>query len=189
MVNGIVKILNSKQQHPFIMSKSVNDIGKLMNNKLPTEKEVYKFISVSGGFSSVSFIKYVADHENINELTASTLRVGDKQFDYLKKIKKIGKLNNARFFIGSVMKCDAKSREGKYGCFNDFNNYCKENNWKTVYINNHSKILLMKTDDNFYVLETSSNLNENPKIEQYSFENSKALYDFYYDFFTLLEKR
>ena len=35
----------------------------------------------------------------------------------------------------------------------------------------------MKNDDfliaNFYVVETSSNLNENPKIEQYSFENDE----------------
>ena len=46
----------------------------------------------------------------------------------------------------------------------------------------------MRTKENYYVLETSSNLNENPKIEQYSFENSKELYDFYYDFFDKLEE-
>ena len=45
--------------------------------------------------------------------------------------------------------------------------------------NNHSKIILAKTKHNFYVIETSSNLNENPKIEQFNFENSKRLYEFY----------
>ena len=45
----------------------------------------------------------------------------------------------------------------------------------------------MKNDDflieNFYVVETSSNLNENPKIEQYSFENDEELFLFYENFF------
>lgn len=47
----------------------------------------------------------------------------------------------------------------------------------------------MRTSENYYVLETSSNLNENPKIEQYSFENNKELYLFYYEFFEKLKGR
>lgn len=186
MVNGIVKVLNSKRVYPFVMSKSVNDLNNLMGGNLPDNKSIYKFISVSGGFSSVSFIKYVADREPILELTASTLRVGEKQFNYISSLQKSKKLFSARFFVGSIMKDGAS--KNKYDYFKRFEQICDQNGWKRIVINNHSKILLMRTERNFYVLETSSNLNENPKIEQYSFENSKDLYDFYYNFFDILEE-
>lgn len=44
----------------------------------------------------------------------------------------------------------------------------------------------MKTKNNYYVVETSSNLNENPQIEQFTFENDKDLYEFYYDIFKVI---
>lgn len=188
MVNGIVKVLSSKNKYPFIMSKSVNDLKILMSDKLPSTDEIFKFISVSGGFASVSFIKYVADREIIEELTASTLRIGEKQFNYLKALATNRRLKSARFFIGSKGIMQA-NRSGKYDYFSHFIDCCSKNNWKYYCVNNHSKIILMRTAQNYYVLETSSNLNENPQIEQYSFENSKQLYDFYYGFFNLLDKR
>nr|DAI82559.1 MAG TPA: hypothetical protein [Caudoviricetes sp.] len=46
----------------------------------------------------------------------------------------------------------------------------------------------MKTEKNFYVVETSSNLNENPKMEQFSFENDKSLFDWYKKLFIELIK-
>lgn len=187
MINGILKVLKSKQCYPFVMSKSVSDLNKLTMSKLPVD-DVYKFISVSGGFSSVSFIKLVAEKEKILELTASTLRIGEKQFNYLSDLNKKGKLDKATFFIGSIMKSDKNHNKGKYDYYTKFVNVCEENKWKTIVVNNHSKIILMRTDKNYYVLETSSNLNENPKIEQFSFENNKELYDFYYKFFEMVKE-
>ena len=46
----------------------------------------------------------------------------------------------------------------------------------------------METKKNYYVVETSSNLNENPKIEQFSFENDKELFLWYEEFFKELMK-
>lgn len=50
---------------------------------------------------------------------------------------------------------------------------------KVVVKNNHSKILLFDTENGKYVLETSSNLNECPNIEQFSFQKSDELYRLY----------
>ena len=46
--------------------------------------------------------------------------------------------------------------------------------------------MLFDTDNGKYVLETSSNLNENPKIEQFSFEQNSELFDFYKKLFELM---
>jgi hypothetical protein len=81
-----------------------------------------------------------------------------------------------------------KKKLNDYNYFDKIAQTCELNGWDVYVINNHSKIILMKTESNYYVLETSSNLNENPKIEQYSFENNKELYDFYYAFFEILKQ-
>lgn len=47
----------------------------------------------------------------------------------------------------------------------------------------------MKTkNENYYVIETSSNLNENPKLEQFSWENDKELFEWYEKLFIELCK-
>ena len=185
-MDGIVKRLKSKQRRTFLLNHSAREIVKLIG-ALPDTETVYKLISFSGGFASISFVKAVADFEVIEELTASTLRIGEKQFEYLSKLNQNGGLKSARFFVGSLMETDEKKNE-KYNYYGKFNAVCDQNGWKRITVNNHSKIILMRTKENYYVLETSSNLNENPKIEQYSFENSKELYDFYYGFFDALEE-
>ena len=49
--------------------------------------------------------------------------------------------------------------------------------WK--YAKNHSKVILLDTDNGKYAVETSSNLNENPKIEQFCITCGKEVYEFY----------
>jgi hypothetical protein len=56
---------------------------------------------------------------------------------------------------------------------------CERNGWRYASLKNHSKVILARTAENWFVIETSSNLNENPKIEQFSSENDAALFEFY----------
>ena len=60
--------------------------------------------------------------------------------------------------------------------------FAKKNNWLIMVKNNHSKILLFDTESGKFVLETSSNLNENPKMEQFSFYKDEEMYNFYKGF-------
>lgn len=81
------------------------------------------------------------------------------------------------------------SYNGKtYRYFDFICEICKKHNWELRCYDNHSKIVLMRTAWNWYVLETSSNLNNNPKMEQFSFENDKVLYEFYFNLFKELLK-
>ena len=186
-VDGIVRRLNRKSRRVFNVVKSSNDVLEILGGNLPDKDSVYKIISLTGGIASVSFIRAVAKEETINCLTASTLRIVRKQFSYLKKMSDDGILKHACFFIGSIMKrVDTKTE--KYDYYTEFVDYCRKCGWENYVMNNHSKIILMKTPQNYYVLETSSNLNENPQIEQFSFENSKELYDFYAGFFEACKK-
>lgn len=147
------------------------------------DKEVYKFVS-EGGFSSISFVKYIADRTVIRNLYASSFRIGRNELMIIDALHAAGRIHCCCFAVGTLMQNDSK-RMKKYHYYDDFVSVCKKNGWKYATINNHSKILLFDTDSGKYILETSSNLNENPKIEQFSFEKDEELFGFYKSLFEM----
>lgn len=171
----------SKKRQMFKIGKSIKILSELMPS-LPGTDESYRAVSYQGGFASITFITVVALKEPIKELTVSTLRVGEKQFRILQRLHNQEKLGKVNFVIGSIM----RENKNKYDYYTMFKNGCEHSNWNYAVVNNHSKLILMRTEENYYVLETSSNLNENPKIEQFTFENDKDLYYFYYNLLTEL---
>ena len=177
---GVYQKLSTKKRHCFVLEKSVDCLEILLKKELINSQNCLKIISYSGGYSSISFIKVVAEREPIEELICSTLRVGEKQLGVLDDLEFQGKIKNAKFVIGGIMKSDSG---GKYDYYSAFQRVCQKNGWEYCISNNHSKIILMRTEKHHYVLETSSNLNENPKIEQFSFEDSEELFCFYRSFF------
>ena len=85
-----------------------NELGVL------TKDEVYKVMGLAGGISSLSFVKWVANNEVIEELTASTLRIGEKHFKYLAQLAQSGQMKKAKFFVTTMMAdIDAKQNVQK----------------------------------------------------------------------------
>lgn len=177
-VCALVEKAKSKKKICQNIKNETKQLEYLINN---FDKDVvYKFISVKGGFSSINFIDYISKNETIEDLFVCSLAVGKKHIQFLDKLKSEAKLKNASFIIGVIF--EKRGLDKKYDYFNEFIKICKKNNWQYISTNNHAKLILMRTEQNYYVLETSGNLNENPKIEQFSFEESKELYNFYYEF-------
>lgn len=163
----------------YNIARSVFELEKEMEN-LP-DNEVFKFIS-DGHFSSISFVKYIAKRTVINEMYVSSFRIGKKELKIIDALFKSGKIKMCHFAVGTLMANDSTSVK-KYHYYDNFKGICEKNGWEYITVNNHSKILLFDTEIGKFVLETSSNLNENPKIEQFSFEKDAELYDFYRSIF------
>jgi len=172
--NRLIRVPKKRQR--FHIVRECREIEALIDI-LPGDDEVHKFIS-GGGFSSVGFVRFVALRTHVRTLTVTTLRVGAQQLAVLDVLRQQGRLGHARFVIGSVMRHNTHG--GKtYRYWERFVEVCEKNGWEYVVQSNHSKLLLFDTDAGKYVLETSSNLNENPSVEQFSFERSYELHDFY----------
>lgn len=165
-----------KKRYKLSPVREQNSIKKLIKN-LPTDNEVIKITS-QGGFSSIGFIAFIAQKTVINDFIVSSLRIGRKHLQYLDALHKQGRLGNATFVVGGLMK-DSGKTVSHYKYYEDLEGVCQKNHWNCIVKNNHSKILLFDADDGKYVIETSSNLNENPKMEQFSFEKSDELFFFY----------
>lgn len=172
-------VIRKNKRRKFNIIRSEMELASLID-RLPWSDEIFTFAS-KGGFSSISFVRFVADRAKIGQLTATTLRVGKKELATIDHLHKHGKIDKCTFVVGSIMKKDSEIGKS-YKYYDNLNLVCKNNDWDLIVANNHSKILLFDTDLGKYVLETSSNLNENPKYEQFSFCRDTDLYQFYYDF-------
>lgn len=187
---GLVEKMLSKERHFFNINNEIKQLSQIVK-KPPNSYEVYKMLSVGGGFSSIGVIRFVTLFEDIEEMYVSTFRIGKKQFRELCDMNNREVLGKCTFITSlTQQKTDeiANYNGEKYNYYDYIKNECKNRNWKLITVDNHSKLILMKTAKNWYVVETSSNLNENPKMEQFSFENDKTLFEWYKSLFMEFEK-
>lgn len=169
-----------KKRIKFNIARETKSIEKIIE-ELPDDETVFKLVSF-GDFSSIGFVNFVASRTKIKSMTASTLRVGKKHLKCLDTLHSSGKIDHVHFIVGSIMSNDSQTAK-KYGYFDNLKDVCEKNDWDITVYSNHSKVILMDTEAGKFVLETSSNLNENPKMEQFSFEKNEKLYEMYMNVF------
>lgn len=181
-IDAIVQRVFEKKRVFFDLKKQKKQLAELIKEP-PKKTETLRFLSSKDGFSSIAFISFIANKEKIEELSVSTFRIGVKQAEELANLRNTGKLDKAFFVTGRIKSIQSD----KYDYFTQISNLFSKIGFKMMECSNHSKIILMRTSKNWYVVETSSNLNENPSIEQFIFSNSEELYNFYYQLFRELE--
>ena len=177
-INALVLESQKKDRVNVVISTGTKMLAEIMPEV--AENKAYTFISVKGGFSSINFIDYIAKKSEIDELTVTTLAVGRKHIRHLDKLP----IKKAKFICSGIFEKRGLAKE--YDYYDTFKTICENHGWEYSNVNNHSKVILMRSAGKKYVLETSSNLNENPKIEQFCFQIDEKLYDFYYEFFKRL---
>ena len=182
---GLVLKMKSKTRRKFVIENEVGQLAALVGAP-PKPSEAFKMLSVGGGFSSLAIIKYIADREGIEELYCSTFRIGRRHFDELAKLKARGKIGVAHFVTSQTQERTDEIAEyngTRYNYYEYMIERCRAFGWELKSFDNHSKLLLMRTRENWYTVETSSNLNENPKMEQFCWENDQTLFEWYRELF------
>ena len=183
-IDAVVANLDVNNRQVFCIDRESQQLENLIPYPPPVGT-CYKMLSGKNGFSSIAIIDYIARREVIEEMYVSTFRIGQKQMEVLDELA--GRIKSAHFITSSLQ--GREDEKDKY----DYGKYCRavcdKYGWGYHPHNNHSKVFLMRTAQNYYVCETSSNLNENPKLEQYSFENNKDVYEFYEKMFLAILKK
>ena len=126
--------------------------------------------------SSIAFVMWVASKVRIDRLIVSSFAVGEKQASTLESLSRAGLLGDVQFLVGRIMRTNVRERDRRASTMQEI---AQRNKWVVKVRDSHSKIVLMDTKLGKYVLETSSNLNENPREEQFSFEKDAGLFEYY----------
>lgn len=180
-INAVIKANEKKERVLIDFSAGTRQLVAALKD-FDKSKE-YRFISNGKGFSSINFIDFIAKKfGRIKRLYVSTLGVGKKHIQYLAELP----IDYALFVFSGIFK-DSKIIQD-YGYFSVFTDICKIKKWEYCSAKNHSKIILAETENGeHFIVECSANLNENPKIEQFTFQEDKAIFSWYLEFFEAIK--
>lgn len=165
-----------KTRTSFVLAREAAQISALMEAP-PRDGERVEMISGRLGFSSMAVIDYVARRDPVELLSVATFNISRKRMRALESLHRRGLVRDAR-----IVTSDVKAGRDRY-C----KEACARMGWRFDEVKNHAKLILMRTEGGArHCVRTSSNLNENPRIETYTWDNDAEIYDFYAQLFDAL---
>lgn len=143
---------------------------------------IYNYLT-SGDINTMSYLKLITRHYNLDYLLMSTWAMGIEDVYQIrdlfveKKIKKMDMFVDYRF-LGI--------RKQQYNLFCDL---FEEYDGSITALQNHSKTMAGKGEGFYFAVQSSANMNENPRVENTCIQTTKEIFDFYYEFFKTIKDK
>lgn len=146
--------------------------------RLPSSEEFF-FLQSDTSFNAFTFIPLIGKNESIQELHASTYSISRKVIDALIQLHDQGIIEKLTLMISdSLIKRNPSTIDYLSALISSRANFIVNYAWV------HAKVCICKTQSAHYIIEGSGNWASNAQYEQYTFANSKGLYDFRKTLFT-----
>lgn len=159
-----------------ILLIKLDKLNELVSIPLPDQQ--FRIVTQKA-VNSFDFILAILANENIEEMIIAFYRIGKKVIQEMKTLQKTGKIKSIYFLLNDGA---PKLIPDAYNLLVQYSN----KNWTVKVENNHTKIICIRTKQNYYVIEGSGNLSINARIEQYVFDNNKKLFNFHKNWITKL---
>ena len=168
--------IKRKNRHLTRRAKSEEVLRSVLPDYVDTGDSYH--VMSSGDVDSMSFMTFYMVNYTFDDVLISTWVIADSDIDNLIDLMKNGRIKKLKLCLGEIYPGTYPAEYLRLLKMRD------EFNFQMVVARNHSKIMLMKNSDMDLVIESSANVNTNPRMEQTAIHNDKGLYDFYNDFFT-----
>ena len=168
---ALKRIVKNNQIH-FIKAKALSDLCKK-----PKPNEQFRIITEKQ-FNAYALILYTLKSELILEMYLAIYRINEPTVSSIIDFIEADKIKKATFVISNFF--NQTKRPEKWAL--QLKAWCDttKKNVKHIYTHNHSKVLAIRTNkNNYYIFEGSGNMSDNARIEQYIFENNKAVFNFH----------
>lgn len=164
---GMGKVVKFEKMH----AERIENIKNLCG-QLPGPGEIV-FLWTCNSFNAFTFIPYVIKYSGmIEELCISTYSINTRIVESLTRWYDKGN-------VGSILLYVSESLRFRMPAVVDLlEAKAKDRNISIVYAWNHSKVQLIKSNGNYFVVEGSGNFSENAANEQYIFLNDERVYKF-----------
>lgn len=140
----------------------------------------YNFIT-AGDVDSLTYLKVVLDQYDLDFMLCSTWCMAAEDILQIQQWYEAGKIKKFDMYMGEIF---PGSYRIEWGMVKDF--YAKHPDvGRAAIFKNHSKIYAgCNVKENFYFgIQTSANINTNPRTEQGSITVDKGIFDFYKEYF------
>ncbi|HLS11768.1 MAG TPA: hypothetical protein VK050_06365 [Flavobacteriaceae bacterium] len=140
--------------------------------RLPTEEE-FMFLQTDKQFNAFTFIPFICSEKSIEHLYATTYSINRRVVESLTELHNTG-------YIDKITICVNDSIISRNPTVVDLLRTANKEypNFQILFTWAHAKVAMAKTKEDYFVIEGSGNWSENAMYEQYTFANSKALFEF-----------
>lgn len=131
-----------------------------------------------GDIDSLSYVRHIlAGVTHLDHVLMSTWCIAKNDLNEISQWLDAGRIEQFDLYAGEIF-------PGSYGDeYEQFLKMCDLYGCRLVIAKNHSKITLLAQDDYKIVIESSANVNTNPRIEQSTLHHNAELHAFYLEFF------
>lgn len=137
----------------------------------------YNFIT-GGDVDSLSFLKIVLRKQNLDYLLFSTWCMAAEDILQFDEWITNGKINKLDAYVGEIF---PNSYKIEYGMLKKM--FDKHNCGRIAVFKNHSKIYAGYGDKFYFGIQTSANINTNPRTENGNITIDKGIFEFYKQYF------
>jgi len=171
------EVLEISTKHEYRRAFSELQLLNSLKDKPLEYGKTYNFIT-GGDVDALSYLQLVLRQQNIKHLLFSTWCMAAEDILYFDKW----------FTEGKILKCDAYVGEIFPGTYRVEYNLIKEvwskhNVGRVCVFKNHSKIFAGDGEAYPFGIQTSANINTNPRTENGSITICKEIYEFYKEYF------
>lgn len=158
--------------------ENVNHLEKNLT-RLPSEEEFF-FLQTGSSFNAFSFIPFVCKQKSVRRLYASTYSISRRVIEALIELHEKGLVEEITLLISdSMIKRNPLTIDVLTSVAKEYGNLNVLFGW------NHSKVCLLETKEDHFVIEGSGNWANNAQMEQYTFANCEGLFSFRKELFEM----
>lgn len=136
----------------------------------------YQFIS-SGDVDAATYLRHIVRDQHVDYALVSTWCMAKSDAEEFREWLKRGDVGRMDFYVGEIFK------DGYRGCIDVLCECAEIGGGRVARFRNHSKVCAVFGDRYAAVVETSANVDTNPRTEQACITVDRGLAEFYKDYF------
>ena len=152
-------------------------------HRLPTKDE-FIFLQSAASFNAFTFIPFIAKPFHIEHLYATTYSISRRVIDAIMELHDSGMIARVTLLIS-----DSMIKRNPQTIDNLLAMQSTRANVEVLFGWIHAKVALIRTAEHHFVVEGSGNWSDNAKYEQYTFAESRGLFEFRKELFAHTEIR
>ena len=173
---SVKMLVQAPKNYVYRRASSEVQLLELMNYEPIEEGVTYNFIT-AGDVDCLSFFKIIMNKVRvIEQLVISTWCIASEDVSQLERWVQEGRIKKLDMYLGEVNSAGAHFKiEAMY------DRYPNLGRWRKF--KNHAKIFAGHGGGIYFGIQSSANVNTNPRCEQASITTTKEIYEFYKDYF------
>lgn len=133
---------------------------------------------ISGGdVDSLSYLAHILEHDRLDYVLMSTWCMASADVCMIEDWLVSGKIGRLDAYVGEIFPAQYTDVHA------DLCRVARAHAGRVAIFRNHCKVFAGCNSDRAYVIESSANVNTNPRTEQTTLTVDRALFEFYKDFF------